>query len=103
MKMFQAGIRCLLSSTDISGASGFGRSSRGRVFGEEAFQVMLSLSLMFLSSHARSFAKKVQKPELRLAAVKRYWNACLPLALSGGKRAPLRVLEEAADAKCSGA
>lgn len=43
MRMFEAGIRCLLSLTAVSGAGGFGRWSRGRIFGAEAFQAMLSL------------------------------------------------------------
>ncbi|XP_075891746.1 cilia- and flagella-associated protein 46 isoform X3 [Nelusetta ayraudi] len=36
-----------------------------------------------------SFAEKVENPELCLAAVKRYWNACLPLTRSPEERGRL--------------
>lgn len=73
LKMFQASVRCLSFSCQ-------------RIF---VGKYSISLRLTFPFSDVCSFAEKLQNTDLLLTAVKRYWNACLPLTRSLEERGRL--------------
>lgn len=70
IKMFEASVRCLIFSC-----------------GKILVRKRLNLTKPhFPSSHVCSFAEKVQNPDILFTAIKRYWNACLPLTRSPEER-----------------
>lgn len=76
IKMFQASIRCL-------------SFNRGRILVKQHSKLYSDLASLSRLLFVCSFAEKVENPELCLAAVKRYWNACLPLTRSPEERGRL--------------